>query len=418
MFRFFTVLLVIAAISACGTNPVTGKRQFTLMSQAREVALGQQQYAPSQQTQGGVYLLDPKVNAYVNRVGQTLARFSAQPGLPYEFVVLNNDVPNAWALPGGKIAINRGLLVRLEDEAQLASVLGHEIVHAAARHGAEQQATNLGISILANTVAGQTDNRLYQQLTVLGATGAQAYYSRDNELEADHYGIDYMVAAGYDPHGAVELQETFLRLSQEQGRQGDWFSRFFASHPPSRERVNRNRARAATLPTGKRNRQAFRNATRQLRKDKPAYDKHQQATKAAGDKKYDTALSLTNQAIKRQPREARFHITKGRLLDTKRQPKAALNAFNRAVTLEPRFFATHLYQGLQLNEMKHYARAEQALATSHGLLPTQQASFFLGEIARRNGQRNRAIGYYRQALQSGGELGEAAGARLRQLGIR
>ena len=373
--KWLILFVIILGISACGVNPVTGKRQITFMSQANDNSLGQQQYAPSQQAQGGRYIIDPKLNAYVNRIGLDLAKRSAQPDLPYEFVVLNNDVPNAWALPGGKIAINRGLLVSLEDEAQLASVLGHEVVHAAARHGAESQATNLGISLLAMAAAAQTDNQLYRQAAAMGAGGFQAFYSRENELEADHYGINYMVASGYDPYGAVELQQTFLKLSQDRGSDDNWFSALFASHPPSQERVDKNRARAMSLPRGTRNKQAFLNATQQLRRDQPAYAKHKQALKAANQKQWQEAVNLTNQAIQLQPNEARFHITMGRLLNREQKNSAAMAAFNRAVALEPDYFQTRLYRGLLSNELKQYTQAEQDLEASHRLLPTQIASF-------------------------------------------
>ena len=125
----------VLVLAACTINPVTGDRELALISAADEVAIGEQQYAPSQQMQGGDYTLDPQLTAYVAEVGQSLAAVSDR-ALPYEFVVLNSSVPNAWALPGGKIAVNRGLLVELQSEAELAAVLGHEIVHAAARHGA------------------------------------------------------------------------------------------------------------------------------------------------------------------------------------------------------------------------------------------------------------------------------------------
>lgn len=202
-------LFILLFVSACSINPVTGKRQVTLMSQAQEISLGGQQYAPSLQSQGGSYIIDPSLNAYVNRVGQSLARHSAQPNLPYEFTVLNNDVPNAWALPGGKIAINRGLLVLLEDEAQLAAVLAHEVVHAAARHGAEQHASHTGFQLLSTITQAQTNNALVNQAMGIGTSGAQAFYSRENELESDYYGINYMVREGYAAYGAVELQQTF-----------------------------------------------------------------------------------------------------------------------------------------------------------------------------------------------------------------
>ena len=132
------LLLSFLVLAGCSVNPVTGKREMVLMSTAQEIEMGRQNYMPMQQSQGGKYDIDPALTTYVQRVGSKVA---AQSGvdLPYEFVVLNNSVPNAWALPGGKIAINRGLLTELESEAELAAVLGHEAVHAAARHSAQQQ---------------------------------------------------------------------------------------------------------------------------------------------------------------------------------------------------------------------------------------------------------------------------------------
>ena len=129
MKKWLLALLLPVIISGCSVNPVTGKNELSIVSPQKEVAIGEKNYRPSRQSQGGDYYLDESLQTYVAGVGQRLAAVSDRPGLPYEFVVLNNDVPNAWALPGGKIAINRGLLLLLEDEAQLAAVLGHEVVH-------------------------------------------------------------------------------------------------------------------------------------------------------------------------------------------------------------------------------------------------------------------------------------------------
>ena len=137
--RSVSCLLVRARRSAgCGVNPVTGKKEIQFVSEAQELKIGEQNYAPTRQGEGGDFDVLPELTAYVNEVGQKLAAV-ADRKLPYEFVVLNNSVPNAWALPGGKIAVNRGLLTELKSEAELAAVLGHEIVHAAARHGAKAQ---------------------------------------------------------------------------------------------------------------------------------------------------------------------------------------------------------------------------------------------------------------------------------------
>ena len=129
---FIFVVLASCLATGCAVNPVTGKNELSIISESQELAIGAQQYGPSQQSQGGIYSVDLALTDYVNEVGQRLAAVSDRK-LPYEFIVLNDSVPNAWALPGGKIAINRGLLMPLDSEADLAAVLRHEIVHAAAR---------------------------------------------------------------------------------------------------------------------------------------------------------------------------------------------------------------------------------------------------------------------------------------------
>ncbi len=135
--RLTATLLAALALAGCAANPVTGRSELHMVSEAQEIQLGQQYYPPSRQSQGGDYVTDPRVTEYVQQVGNRLAAV-ADRRLPYEFVVLNSGELNAWALPGGKIAVNRGLLVELKNEAELAAVLSHEIVHAAARHGAQQ----------------------------------------------------------------------------------------------------------------------------------------------------------------------------------------------------------------------------------------------------------------------------------------
>src|SRR5690606_34201620 len=249
--RKLTVLLLAIGLTGCAVNPVTGKREIVLVGEATEIQLGEENYLPMRQSQGGDYDIDPALTEYVQSVGQKLAAVSDR-DLPYEFTVLNNSVPNAWALPGGKIAINRGLLVELESEAELAAVLSHEIVHAAAGHSANQMERGMLLQglVLGTAVASRDSD--YGQLFVLGANvGAQLInlkYGRSAELEADHYGMRYMSAAGYDPQGAVTLQEKFVRLSE--GRRENWLTGLFSSHPPSQERVQANIRTAQSLPPG------------------------------------------------------------------------------------------------------------------------------------------------------------------------
>lgn len=134
--RGLVVFGMTALAGGCAVNPVTGHNEIAFVSESQELAIGQKNYAPYRQAQGGDYVVEPELTRYVKSVGERLAKVSDRK-LPYEFNVINDSTPNAWALPGGKISINRGLLVELRSEAELAAVLAHEIVHAAARHSAQ-----------------------------------------------------------------------------------------------------------------------------------------------------------------------------------------------------------------------------------------------------------------------------------------
>ena len=162
-------VLLSATLVACGINPVTKQREFQFVSQDKEIQIGQQNYSPARQSQGGDYILDTELTRYVQQVGQKLAAVSDRPDLPYEFVVLNDSVPNAWAMPGGKIAFNRGLLYELHSEAELAAVLGHEIVHAAARHGAQGMERGMFMQGAMLAVGLATRDSNYANLVVGGA---------------------------------------------------------------------------------------------------------------------------------------------------------------------------------------------------------------------------------------------------------
>lgn len=140
---WLTALLLTAVASGCAVNPLTGQRELSLFDEQWERTVGTTHYAPLRQAEGGDFTLDPELVRYVQSVGARLVEH-ADRELDYEFAVINSSVPNAWALPGGKIAINRGLLTELQSEAELAAVLGHEMAHAAARHGARAVSANLG----------------------------------------------------------------------------------------------------------------------------------------------------------------------------------------------------------------------------------------------------------------------------------
>ena len=415
--RLSTALILLSCLAGCSVNPVTGDREIVLVSGAEELAIGALNYAPMQQSQGGPYDVDPALTAYVQSVGSRLAAVS-DVRLPYEFTVLNNSVPNAWALPGGKIAINRGLLVELKSEAELAAVLGHEIVHAAARHTAQQMSKGMLLQglVLATSVA--TSDSDYGNMAVGGASVAaqllSTRYGRSAELESDKYGMRYMARAGYDLQGAVALQETFLRLSE--GSNQDWLSGLFASHPPSAERVKANKRTAAKLGAGGRlGVDSFNAAMKKTLAAKPAYDAYDEGRKALSDEKVDEALALANKALNLFPNEANCHALRGDVRLTNKKYSMAITNFNRAISRRDDFFYYHLQRGMAKNELGQTDAAVIDLERSLTLLPTAPAHFTLGKIKQDRGAVDEAIEHYKVVAQSGGAYGEAAKIELAKL---
>src|SRR5690606_38881220 len=377
-----------------------------------EIAIGEQQYFPMRQAQGGVYTLDPALNAYVAEVGQRVAAVSDR-ALPYEFVVLNNSVPNAWALPGGKIAVNRGLLMELDNEAELAAVLGHEIVHAAARHGALAMQRGLLLQGVLVAASVAPSDAAYSNLAVGAASiGAQLInqrHGREAELESDLYGMRYMSAAGYDPRAAVSLQETFVRLSEGQGEQGGWLAGLFASHPPSQERVERNRQTAAQLPMGgELGRERYQAATATLRSRAPAYEAYDRAQQALSEERYDEARRLAQEAVRLVPQEAHFHSLLGDIELSQRRFEQAAEHYGAAIARNDNFFYYHLQRGQAQRQLRRLDEAQRALETSVRLLPTAEACYGLGAIAEQRGNLEAALEYYAQAAGSEGPACKAA----------
>ena len=415
--RLLAVVLLAASAAGCAVNPVTGKPDFMVVSEAQEVALGEQNYAPMQQAEGGVYDIDPQLTAYVQEVGNKLAAVSDRP-LPYEFVVLNNSVPNAWALPGGKIAINRGLLTELNSEAELAAVLGHEIVHAAAKHSAQQMSRGVLLQGAVLATAMMTGDSNFGQFAVgSAAVGAQlinSTYGRSAELESDKYGMTYMSRAGYDPSGAVTLQETFVRLSE--GRESDWLSGLFASHPPSRARVAANRKMVETLPPGGIiGVERYEAAMQKTMAVKPAYDAYDEGSKALAEKKTDEALALAEKAITLFPDEGHFYALRGDARSVDGKYDMAVKNYDSAIRRRDDYFYYYLRRGLAEKELGDLDNAETDLERSIGMFPTGPAHFALGDIDASRGNDREAMEHYAIVAQSGGEIGKAAATRLQRL---
>lgn len=263
-------------LSSCTTNPATGKSEFTpFMTPGQESQIGMQEHPKLLQQFGGSYS-DAKVTNYVANVGEQLAQKSELPELDFTFTTLNSKVINAFALPGGYVYMSRGLLGLMNDEAELASVLGHEIGHVTARHSANRynksvfaQIASVGVGVLSGS--GQLANAVNQssQLYLLS-------FSRGQELQADELGVRYMGRVGYDPFGAPRMLDTLgdataldqKILGRTEAAQVPAWAR---THPLTSERVavalKEAREASAALPDGMRRRNELLNALDGMRFD-------------------------------------------------------------------------------------------------------------------------------------------------------
>ncbi len=235
----FTCLLL-AVHTGCSTNPATGQMQLNVLSEQEEIALGSDA-APQFLASYGGEVKSPEVREYVTTLGQRLAAESERPHLPWEFFVVDSEVVNAFALPGGKVFVTRGLLERMDNESQLAGVLGHEIGHVTAQHINQRMAVQAGVQITAAVlvVAGEATDEDW--LTVLGAGTAVGgglyalHFSRNQESQSDELGVRYMTRLGYNPVGMVQVMQV---LKDAAGGSSESYN-IFATHPDPELRIER-----------------------------------------------------------------------------------------------------------------------------------------------------------------------------------
>jgi predicted Zn-dependent protease len=250
----------------------------------------------------------------------------------------------------------------------------------------------------------------------LGAQLVTTKYGRDAELEADYYGMQYMARAGYDPKAAIGLQETFVRLSQ--GRESSWLDGLFASHPPSMERVDKNRQTALELnANGEINEAQYREKIAILKRLAPAYAAQDVANKLAANKDLPAALIEINKAIKLAPSEARFYGVQGEILLSQKRYAEAVAAYSTALKKDNSYFEYYLGRGLARARLGETQSARVDLEQSYQLLPTALASNELGQMALTAGDNGTAKAYFETAMSAGGDLGARAGAAFTRLDI-
>jgi predicted Zn-dependent protease len=241
MKKSFLLIAALAFLCACTRNPVTGKRQLSLISESQEIALGAQSHVSAQGEYG--FVDHPAAQKYVQSVGRRLEDVSHRPNLDWHFTVVDSPVVNAFAIPGGYVYFTRGILAYFNTEAELAGVMGHEITHVTARHSVSQMSNSM-VAQIGLVTAGTLVPRFGQFSDAAGSALGVWFlkFGRDDEREADRVGVEYSSRAGYDPREASNFFEVLQRLSQASDRETipGWLS----THPDPGERVLATRAAA------------------------------------------------------------------------------------------------------------------------------------------------------------------------------
>lgn len=232
----FVGLLLALVLSACALNPVTGQSELMLVGEADEVAMGREA-AAAVVKEYGVYP-DQALQRYVSGVARPMAGASHRPALPWQFQVMDSPVVNAFAAPGGYVFVTRGLLAAVNDEAELAGVLAHEIGHVTARHSARSYSKSMlaGIGVQLGTVLAGSYGSAVGQLLETGTGLLFLKYSRDDERQADALGVEYAYKAGYDTNRMADFFTTLQRQEQLSGQRADGIPEWFSTHPGTADR--------------------------------------------------------------------------------------------------------------------------------------------------------------------------------------
>jgi predicted Zn-dependent protease len=418
------VALALVAGSGCTVNPVTGKSQLDLMGEAQEIELGKSLYPSSIQESLGP-IEDERIQQMVAEVGLKLAEVSHRPALPYEFTAVSDPEVNAFALPGGKICITRGLLARLESVDGMANVMGHEVGHVTARHAVghyNRQILATAVTVGAMVYMGTSDSD-YRGLIGLGAiVGTQlalAHYSREQERQSDDLGIDYAVKAGYSPRGMIETQKVLLSLQE---KEPGAVQRLFASHPMSAERLAKAEQQVAALPPEVRDRplrtNEYQSATRDVVAQREAWDLAGEGRRLLGAEKVKEAEAKLADASRRGAGQGMIRTLHAVSLAMAERDDAAVSEAREGARLARKAFISQSVGG-QLLLKPDPAAALACFERAEEILPGQaDIALLRGAALEKLGRKPEAVEAYRQARDRdpGGKIGAEAAKRLQALG--
>ncbi len=412
-----------AALSGCATSPVGGGSILVGMSEDEEKDVDRK-VAPEQFSQDLGAVQDAQLNGYLSEVGHRLDARTHRPQMPYSYRVLNANYVNAYTFPGGAMGVTRGILVDLDNEAELAALLGHELGHVNARHAAQRQGQAMvaqvavtGVNIIGSAAGfgGLTDLG-----TQLGASALLSSYSRDNEREADALGQEYMVRAGYPASGMVGLQQ--LLVDQQKESPG-MLQTMFSTHPMSKERRDtaREMAESKYAATGKRDvgRERFMDSTAALRLIKPTITACQNGETAMAGKQYGKAEEQFRTALKNTPRDYAANVLMAKCLAVQDKDVQALEYAQTATKIYPQEAQAQKLVGVLALAQRNPALAYEHLDQYDRLLPGDAGVTFLKGVSLEGmGKRQEAASQYAAYLRRTrqGKAAEYSVSRLKSWG--
>jgi len=424
-FVWLTSLSAAGLLTGCATNPVTGKSQLMLVSEDQEIQIDRQN-SPHQFSADYGATQDRGLNDYINRTGKKMGLHTHRPRMPYSFRCVNATYVNAYAFPGGSIAVTRGILLSLDNEAELAALLGHELGHVNARHTARQMSKGMltqaivgGVALAAGT-QGETYGKVASTLGMVSAGALLASYSRDNEREADALGMEYIARSQYDADGMVGLMDMLNRMSKHRQSSAQLL---FSTHPMSDARY---RTAVSTVQSKYRftkkysvYRERYMDRTAGLRRKKGAIEAMQNGEKALGQKKYRDAESNFHKALRIAPRDytGLLLMTKCQLIQEKYQ--SALRYAKKAKQVYPGEAQANHLSGFTNIKLKRWRSAYEDFSSyERKLQGNPNSTFFKGyslEGMKHNKEAAREYDRYLQVVRQG-EKAQYAHNRLVEWG--
>ncbi len=394
--RQWTVGLIFATLlTGCmGNGKLAEEHKPQLLIEKK--SSGSQQFAYQVQLRGGRYMADPRLNEYLTVVGKRLIRLAGYKALVVDFSVVNSAKADAWVDPEGRIAVTRGMLLILDNEAELAALLGHLLTHAAMQHAAD--ALTRDDELDRHVLKESAEHHYATSIVGDGLQGLAGYivqYSHAAEMQADAAAIKIMIKAGYDPQAAADLQ--LKMLSNKTVALSQWLHH----HPATQERLAANRRAARVHPPSLMlAERSYKKALLKLKKSEKSYQILQQAEQLLTENKLEEGYTLARTAAKKNLREGRFLALEGDALQKMGALDNALKAYDLAITHDPEYYLYPLRRA-ELHRLKENEPAVAAdLHSSIQLLPTAKAYLYLAQQVERQSALALAQVYYQRAAES------------------